>query len=291
MSTALCVLALALVVHPVAASARIGIEQKTHVPKEFLLTITVVFCVVSVLLAVGTVALAVAGAMAAATIVITVRQYLRRRTRIADTKALGSYIGQLAADIDSGAHHFRAVQTAAAQMDADSSPRVRMLAESAAAQARFGHSPAHAFAQYSHDSRDSDNKHGAHSRGSHDRDNKHGAQVDLPQLHRLAVLWSAAGRHGIALAGLLDSLHRSIDGGLRHRSATAASLQGPQATAVILTCLPLAGIVMGMAMGAQPITFLLTTSLGGICLVAGVGLSCAGFVWSQRITNKAVGEQ
>lgn len=288
MSTALCVLALALVVHPVAASARIGIEQKTHVPKEFLLTITVVFCVVSVLLAVGTVALAVAGAMAAATIVITVRQYLRRRTRIADTKALGSYIGQLAADIDSGAHHFRAVQTAAAQMDADSSPRVRMLAESAAAQARFGHSPAHAFAQYSHDSRDSDNKHGAHSRGS---DNKHGAQVDLPQLHRLAVLWSAAGRHGIALAGLLDSLHRSIDGGLRHRSATAASLQGPQATAVILTCLPLAGIVMGMAMGAQPITFLLTTSLGGICLVAGVGLSCAGFVWSQRITNKAVGEQ
>lgn len=288
MSTALCVLALALVVHPVAASARIGVEQKTHVPKEFLLTITVVFCVVSVLLAVGTVALAVAGAMAAATIVITVRQYLRRRTRIADTKALGSYIGQLAADIDSGAHHFRAVQTAAAQMDADSSPRVRMLAESAAAQARFGHSPAHAFAQYSHDSRDSDNKHGAHSRGS---DNKHGAQVDLPQLHRLAVLWSAAGRHGIALAGLLDSLHRSIDGGLRHRSATAASLQGPQATAVILTCLPLAGIVMGMAMGAQPITFLLTTSLGGICLVAGVGLSCAGFVWSQRITNKAVGEQ
>ena len=291
MSTALCVLALALVVHPVAASARIGVEQKTHVPKEFLLTIAVVFCVVSVLLAVGTVALAVAGAMAAATIVITVRQYLRRRTRIADTKALGSYIGQLAADIDSGAHHFRAVQTAAAQMDADSSPRVRMLAESAAAQARFGHSPAHAFAQYSRGSRDSDNKHGAHSRGSHDRDNKHGAQVDLPQLHRLAVLWSAAGRHGIALAGLLDSLHRSIDGGLRHRSATAASLQGPQATAVILTCLPLAGIVMGMAMGAQPITFLLTTSLGGICLVAGVGLSCAGFVWSQRITNKAVGEQ
>lgn len=277
MSTALCVLALALVVHPVAASARIGVEQKTHVPKEFLLTIAVVFCVVSVLLAVGTVALAVAGAMAAATIVITVRQYLRRRTRIADTKALGSYIGQLAADIDSGAHHFRAVQTAAVQMDADSAPRVRMLAESAAAQARFGHSPAHAFAQY--------------SRGSHDSDNKHGAQVDLPQLHRLAVLWSAAGRHGIALAGLLDSLHRSIDGGLRHRSATAASLQGPQATAVILTCLPLAGIVMGMAMGAQPITFLLTTSLGGICLVAGVGLSCAGFVWSQRITNKAVGEQ
>lgn len=286
MSTALCVLALALVVHPVAASARIGVEQKTHVPKEFLLTIAVVFCVVSVLLAVGTVALAVAGAMAAATIVITVRQYLRRRTRIADTKALGSYIGQLAADIDSGAHHFRAVQTAAIQMDADSSPRVRMLAESAAAQARFGHSPAHAFAQYSRGSHV-----GAHSRGSHDSDNKHGAQVDLPQLHRLAVLWSAAGRHGIALAGLLDSLHRSIDGGLRHRSATAASLQGPQATAVILTCLPLAGIVMGMAMGAQPITFLLTTSLGGICLIAGVGLSCAGFVWSQRITNKAVGEQ
>lgn len=265
MIAALCLVALALLIRPAAASARIGLDNATRLPKEFLLTIIVVFSVVSVLLAVGTLALAVAGAMAATTIVSTIRQHLRRRTTIADTKALGSYIGRLAADIDSGAHHFRAVEIAASHMDDDSSPRVRAVAESAAAQARFGHNPAHAFSQHNHE--------------------------DLPQLQRLAVLWSAAGRHGIALAGLLDSLHHSIDGAMRHRSATSASLQGPQATAVILTCLPLAGIAMGMAMGAQPVAFLLTTSLGGICLVVGVGLSCAGFMWSQRITSKAVGEK
>lgn len=264
MSAAVMCLALAMVISPVAARARIGKPQQAFVPKEFVLTITVVFLVVTVLMAVGTFALAIAGAIAAATVLVSVRQVVRRRRIMADTKALGAYIGQLAADIDSGAHHFHAVETAAEHLPDDTPPRVRTIAESAAAQARFGHSPAYAFTQHS--------------------------SAELPQLQRLAVLWSAAGRHGIALAGLLESVHRSITGASRHRSATEASLQGPQATAVILTCLPLAGIAMGMAMGAAPISFLLTTQLGGIALVCGVGLSCAGFMWSRTITSKAIGD-
>lgn len=264
MSAAIIVLAVAVALHPGSASARIGTRSTVLVSKEFLLMIAVVFLVVTVLMAVGTIALALAGAMAAATVIITMRQHMRRRRIIADTKSLGAYIGQLAADIDSGAHHFHAVETAASQLPEDASPRVRTVAESAAAQARFGHSPAHAFAQHS--------------------------SSELPQLQRLSVLWHAAGRHGIALSGLLDSVQRSIDGANRHRSATEASLQGPQATAVILTCLPLAGILMGIAMGAAPLRFLLATNLGGIALVTGVGLACTGFVWSRKITAKAVGE-
>ena len=261
MSAAVMCLALAMVISPVAARARIGKPQQAFVPKEFVLTITVVFLVVTVLMAVGTFALAIAGAIAAATVLVSVRQVVRRCRIMADTKALGAYIGQLAADIDSGAHHFHAVETAAEHLPDDTPPRVRTIAESAAAQARFGHSPAYAFTQHS--------------------------SAELPQLQRLAVLWSAAGRHGI---GLLESVPRSITGASRHRSATEASLQGPQATAVILTCLPLAGIAMGMAMGAAPISFLLTTQLGGIALVCGVGLSCAGFMWSRTITSKAIGD-
>lgn len=122
MSAAIIVLAVAVALHPGSASARIGTRSTVLVSKEFLLMIAVVFLVVTVLMAVGTIALALAGAMAAATVIITMRQHMRRRRIIVDTKSLGAYIGQLAADIDSGAHHFHAVETAAAQLPEDASP-------------------------------------------------------------------------------------------------------------------------------------------------------------------------
>ena len=73
----------------------------------------------------------------------------------------------------------------------------------------------------------------------------------------------------------------------RHHQSTAAGLQGPQATATVLVCLPIAGIAMGGAMGANSLGFLLGGGLGGILLVIGVGLACGGFAWSRVIIRKA----
>lgn len=96
-------------------------------------------------------------------------------------------------------------------------------------------------------------------------------------------------RHGIAVAGVLEQAQSRLDAVKRHRAATRASLQGPQATAMVLACLPVAGIAMGSVMGANPLGFLFGGGLGGVLLVIGVGLVVAGFVWSRLIIRGAGG--
>lgn len=109
--------------------------------------------------------------------------------------------------------------------------------------------------------------------------------VDAPagDLRRLGELWAASEHHGLPLVALIEQMRAQIDTGLRHRAATAAALQGPQATAVILSLLPVAGVVMGTAMGADPLAVLTGGGIGGMMLVGGVTLGAAGFLLTQKI--------
>lgn len=105
----------------------------------------------------------------------------------------------------------------------------------------------------------------------------------------LRALWRASQRYGIALEPLVQHVRRSTDTRIRHRKATAASLQGPKSTATILTALPLAGMGLGGTMGAHPVQFLCGGGLGGALLVLGTALVSIGMVWSQRIIARAEG--
>lgn len=111
--------------------------------------------------------------------------------------------------------------------------------------------------------------------------------TDSTDLQRLGTLWEASEKHGIPLVRLLEQMQRRIDSKKRHQAAAAAQLQGPQATAVILALLPLAGIAMGTVMGADPLGFLTRGGLGGVLLVTGVALVAAGFVMTQKILEGA----
>lgn len=113
--------------------------------------------------------------------------------------------------------------------------------------------------------------------------------IDAPiaDLQRLGTLWETSEKHGIPLVRLLEQMRTRIDARQRHRQATSAQLQGPQATAVILALLPLAGILMGTVMGADPLGFLTGGGLGGLLLVVGVSLVAGGFVMTQKILEGA----
>ena len=52
---------------------------------------------------------------------------------------------------------------------------------------------------------------------------------------------------------------------------------------MILAALPVAGVVLGQLIGADPLGFLLGGGAGGWLLITGVGLVAAGLIWSDRI--------
>jgi tight adherence protein B len=65
-------------------------------------------------------------------------------------------------------------------------------------------------------------------------------------------------------------------------------MAGPRASAAVLAGLPAVGLLLGEAMGVQPLRVLSTTGTGQTLLVVGTGLLCAGVLWSARLTDRAV---
>ncbi|MEH0147414.1 hypothetical protein V6D40_07050 [Corynebacterium sp. Q4381] len=112
-------------------------------------------------------------------------------------------------------------------------------------------------------------------------------EVATPELQRVTALWALSTTRGVPVAGLLATARDEIDHQLRHRAATTAALSGPKTTAVVLSLLPLAGIGMGAAMGAQPVALLTSPGIGSVLLVAGTALVSAGVVTSGEIIRRA----
>lgn len=211
-------------------------------------------------LVLGRLSVAVAALVAAGTAGWYVRGIrARRRTHRRET-VVAAFLGHLAGELRAGRDMPRAVEQATTNLPVDSPPELARLLDRVAAHARRGASGARLLADGS------------------------GA---VPELAGLGQLWSLAERHGLPLAPLVEQAQLRIDTRLRHRTATSATLQGPQATAVILTLLPAAGIAMGTAMGADPAGFLLGGGAGGLLLVTGTALASAGFVWSRHIIGRA----
>ncbi len=103
----------------------------------------------------------------------------------------------------------------------------------------------------------------------------------------LAACWRVAVDQG---AGLADGLDR-LDGALRAerdgRADLRAQLAGARATAVLLAALPVLGLLLGAAMGADPLRVLLHTGAGLGCLTAGAVFEAAGMWWATRIVRGA----
>lgn len=102
----------------------------------------------------------------------------------------------------------------------------------------------------------------------------------------VAACWSVA--HGTG-AGLAASLQAAVDADRDDedvRTQLGAHLSAPRATARMLAGLPLIGLILGVAMGGDPLAWLLTTPLGFGCLVGGVAFTAAGLIWTSRIAAR-----
>ncbi|WP_306332729.1 type II secretion system F family protein [Streptomyces sp. KL118A] len=103
----------------------------------------------------------------------------------------------------------------------------------------------------------------------------------------LAACWRVAVDRGAGLAAGLERLEDALRSERDQRADLRAQLAGARSTAVMLAALPLLGLLMGAALGADPLRVLLHTGPGLACLAAGAVLEGVGAWWALRIVRGA----
>ncbi|WP_369198399.1 type II secretion system F family protein [Streptomyces djakartensis] len=106
-------------------------------------------------------------------------------------------------------------------------------------------------------------------------------------LRGLAACWRVAVDQGAGLAAGLDRLAAALRAERDQRSDLSAQLAGARATAVMLAGLPALGLLIGTALGADPLHVLLHTPACLGCLAVGGILEGLGLWWVSRIVRGA----
>jgi tight adherence protein B len=103
----------------------------------------------------------------------------------------------------------------------------------------------------------------------------------------IAACWQVASSSGAGLAAGLDRVAEGLRAERALREGVRAELAGPRSTAGLLALLPLFGLLLGAALGADPLRMLLHTPSGLLCLALGTALEWAGLAWTARIARGA----
>lgn len=106
-------------------------------------------------------------------------------------------------------------------------------------------------------------------------------------LRGVAACWQVAVGGGTSLAAGLERVAEALRAERDQREELRAQLAGPRATALMLAALPLCGLLLGTAMGVNPLHVLLHTPVGLGCLAAGVLLEGAGLAWVAALLRAA----
>ncbi|GAA1802837.1 type II secretion system F family protein [Planosporangium flavigriseum] len=107
-------------------------------------------------------------------------------------------------------------------------------------------------------------------------------------LDRLTAACAVSERLGAPLADLLDRVESDLRSIERAREAIAAQTTGARASTALLALLPVAGVGLGYAMGAQPGHALLHTPSGAACALGALLLQYCGLSWTGRLCRTAV---
>ncbi|MFL5912185.1 MAG: type II secretion system F family protein [Gaiellaceae bacterium] len=106
-------------------------------------------------------------------------------------------------------------------------------------------------------------------------------------LRLLAGCWRIGVERGGMLADVIEGLADALRDEQSHREDVTLQLAGPRATARLLAGLPLLGLGMAAALGARPLSFLVGTLPGALCLILGTALDALGLWWTSRLAAAA----
>ena len=92
---------------------------------------------------------------------------------------------------------------------------------------------------------------------------------------------------GAPAAEILDECLVAVTQAEAEESARAVAIAGPAASARMLAALPAVGVLLAMALGADPLRAALGGGLGSIAVVAGMAAYAAGIAWTRRLVAAA----
>ncbi|MEU8585016.1 type II secretion system F family protein [Streptomyces abikoensis] len=118
---------------------------------------------------------------------------------------------------------------------------------------------------------------------------KAGRRPGAEGLQGVAACWRVAVDGGAGLAAGLERVAAALGAERDQREDLRAQLAGTRSTAAMLALLPVLALLMGAALGAEPLRVLLHTPTGLGCLVLGGLLEGAGIAWTRRIVRVAEG--
>ncbi|MBH1934874.1 type II secretion system F family protein [Streptomyces sp. AV19] len=118
-----------------------------------------------------------------------------------------------------------------------------------------------------------------------------GLQPGAEGLTGVAACWQVAVDGGAGLAAGLERVGAALAAERDQREDLHAQLAGTRSTAVMLALLPVLALLMGSAMGADPLRVLFHTPAGLGCLALGGLLEYAGLLWTRRIVCAAGGRE
>ncbi|MGW2475337.1 type II secretion system F family protein [Streptomyces sp. NPDC001665] len=107
----------------------------------------------------------------------------------------------------------------------------------------------------------------------------------LDGLAGVAACWRVAVGSGAGLAAGLGRLESALRAERRQRDELRAQLAGAWSTVTVLALLPVVGLGLGAALGADPLGVLLHSTAGLVCLVTGGLLEVGGLFWAGRIVR------
>jgi tight adherence protein B len=119
-----------------------------------------------------------------------------------------------------------------------------------------------------------------------------GLETDA-QLSKLAVLTDVAliyricSRTGSPITKSLMRIIHSVQDNQKRQRTLAQETASTKATVLVLAALPVFGVLMGLGLGLNPLTWVVHSALGGLCAAGGVGLEVLGWLWVRLLIRRA----
>ena len=112
----------------------------------------------------------------------------------------------------------------------------------------------------------------------------------IPSLSRCANLLELSSHSGCSINDALSQVAEKLMNRRTQEQLIATELASTKATVFVLAGLPIMGAGMGFILGSDSIAWLLGTTAGHVCLVAGIGLELLGWFWINRLLNRALAD-